>query len=76
MACTKLGALALAALLRRGHDEYMSHDNSQPSPQVQAPAHTRVHTRAHVHTSHTCTHTRTRTHAHTLDKHMSRDHSY
>jgi len=33
MACTKLGALALAALLRRGHDEYMSHDNSQPSPQ-------------------------------------------
>jgi hypothetical protein len=27
--CTKLGALALAALLRRGHDEYMVEEGSQ-----------------------------------------------
>ncbi|EKX32739.1 hypothetical protein GUITHDRAFT_148413 [Guillardia theta CCMP2712] len=28
MMCTKLGALALAALLRRGHDEYVKEDNA------------------------------------------------
>mmetsp|Transcript_11430 Transcript_11430/g.22130 ORF Transcript_11430/g.22130 Transcript_11430/m.22130 type:complete len:291 (+) Transcript_11430:1-873(+) len=31
IACTKLGALALAALLRRGHDEYMSDDGQRSS---------------------------------------------
>jgi hypothetical protein len=29
LACTKLGALALAALLRRGHDEYMTDEQSR-----------------------------------------------